>query len=264
MDPSLWRDILTGAVGLLSGALSGAFGVGGAVVSTPGIRALGVPALAAVGTTLPSILPSAVSAAVRYRAEDLVDWRTARLVLPGGLVASVAGALLSQSVPGDGHVLMLATAALLAGAAWRMGNVREERSAEATSSAGRTGSPAGPVLVAIGSVAGLLSGLLGIGGGIVLVPALLRAGLPIKAAIATSLVCVGGLAVPGTVAHAAIGNIDWRVAALLTMAVVPGARLGAAATVRADDRRVQRAVAMLLGIISAVYAAGEATALAGG
>ena len=50
-------DGVTFALGLITGVLSGAFGVGGAVVSTPGLRLLGVPALVAVGTTLPSILP---------------------------------------------------------------------------------------------------------------------------------------------------------------------------------------------------------------
>jgi uncharacterized membrane protein YfcA len=52
--------VLTVGVGFLTGMLSGMFGIGGAVVSTPAVRALGATALQAVGSTLPSILPSSI------------------------------------------------------------------------------------------------------------------------------------------------------------------------------------------------------------
>jgi len=71
----LLRDVLTLAVGVVTSVLSAAFGVGGAVVSTPGIRALGATAFIAVGTTLPSILPSAAVGTARYLREQLIDWR---------------------------------------------------------------------------------------------------------------------------------------------------------------------------------------------
>ena len=80
--------------------LSGALGVGGATISTPGIRALGVPPLIAVGTTLPSIIPSAISGGLRYHREDLIDWAAVGLVVPVGMLAAVGGALLSGAVPG--------------------------------------------------------------------------------------------------------------------------------------------------------------------
>ena len=64
MHAGLLRDVLTLAVGVVTGVLSAAFGVGGAVVSTPGIRALGATAFIAVGTTLPSILPSAAVSSI--------------------------------------------------------------------------------------------------------------------------------------------------------------------------------------------------------
>ena len=61
MEPGLLRDALTLVLGVMTGVLSAAFGVGGAVLSTPGVRLLGASALVAVGTTLPSILPSAAA-----------------------------------------------------------------------------------------------------------------------------------------------------------------------------------------------------------
>ncbi len=112
-------------------------------------------------------------------------------------------------------------------------------------------------------VAGGLSGLLGIGGGMVLVPGLNQVGrLPLRTALATSLVCVGAFAVPGTITHGLLGNIDWRVALLLAVTVVPGARLGAAASLRLRERHLARIVAAFLGVVAAAYAIGEVAALA--
>jgi uncharacterized membrane protein YfcA len=289
VDPGLLRDGLTLALGVLTGALSGLFGVGGAVISTPGIRALGASAVVAVGTTLPSIIPGASSGALRYWREQLIDRRTVAWAAPAGVVASVAGSLLSNVVPGDGHLLMLLTAALLGWSAWRTYRssrpVAGEPGAEAETDdlAGDPppGSGAEPVgaadlatsetvpfeaapvrLVAVGTLAGLLSGLLGVGGGIVMVPGFTHfARMPLKRAIATSLACVALFAVPGTITHAVFGEVDWRFALILALGVVPGARIGAGLTVRADDARLRVVVALFLGFTAVLYGAGELLAL---
>jgi uncharacterized protein len=67
--------------------------------------------------------------------------------------------------------------------------------------------------------------------------------------------------VPGTIAHALLGNIDWRFALLLTVGMIPGARLGAALTIRAEDRRLRLVVGAFLGATAVAYAAGEIAAL---
>ena len=264
MDAGLLRDALTAALGVLTGAMSGAFGVGGAVISTPGIRALGVPAIVAVGSTLPSILPSAVSGSLRYHREGLVDWSAVRLTLPVGLVASVFGALASEVIPGDGHLLMVLTAALLAFTAYRMwASARAARGPTTVEEGAHPERRSALHFASVGALAGALSGMLGIGGGVVMVPGFHSlAGLSIKSSIASSLVCVAGFALPGTITHAALGNIDWRVAAALTLTVIPGARLGAHLTVKSDDRRLRYAVALFLGAVSLVYAVGEIIAWA--
>lgn len=247
--------------------LSGALGVGGAIISTPGIRALGVPALVAIGTTLPSVVPSAISGGLRYGQEGLIDWRAAAFTIPLGMVAAVGGALLSPAVPGEGHLLQLLTAALLGVSAWRTGRgagAEPDAGGDAPVATGAegTGRPAPRRLVGVGVAAGGLSGLLGIGGGLVLVPGLNSvAGLGLRTSVATSLVCVGAFAVPGTIAHGFAGNIDWRVALLLAVTVVPGARLGAAASLRLRERRLAQAVAAFLGVIAVAYAGGEIAAL---
>ncbi len=260
MDVGPLRDLLTAVVGIATGILSGAFGVGGAVISTPGIRLLGVPALVAVGTTLPSILPTAIAGAHRYRAEGLISWDAVMFTVPTGMLASIGGSFLSEVVPGDGHILMLTTALLLGITALRMSgppNAPAEESDVETSSL-RTKVR----LSGIGIIAGGMSGLLGVGGGLLMVPAFHQiAGLSIKSAIGTSLACVALFAIPGTITHALLDHIDWRVAAFLTLTVVPSARLGSALALRATDDHLRRIVALFLGLIAIAYGVGELVAL---
>jgi uncharacterized membrane protein YfcA len=276
VDPGPLRDALTALLGVATGAMSGLFGVGGAVISTPGIRALGASPHIAVGTTLPSIIPGAASGTLRYLREGLVDGRAVRATAPVGIGAAVVGALLAEAIPGGGHVLMLGTAALLAVSAIRV--LSTGTVALATVPVMKTEGGAGDLVVTVadpphgrptavrlagvGALAGLLSGLLGIGGGVVMVPAFTQvAGFPLKRAIATSLACVGIFAVPGTITHALLGNIDWRFALLLTVGIVPGARLGAALALRAGDRRLRLVVGVFLAATALAYAAGEIAAL---
>ena len=273
----LWRILLTGALGFGTGVLSGMFGIGGAVASTPGIRALGATPIAAVASTLPSIIPSSVSGAVRYGREHLVDWRVVLWTSSAGVAAAVGGALATDVVPGGGHPLMILTALLVGFTAYRVS--RPEAAPEPEPVAATEGltdaapglarEAAGPPerarpwrLVAIGVAAGGLSGFLGIGGGVLMVPAFttwLR--LPIKVALATSLACVGVLAVPGMITHAALGHIDWLYALPLCVTVIPGARLGAHLTIRSSDQTLRVLVGTVLGVIAIVYAVGETLAL---
>jgi uncharacterized protein len=286
-----WQTILTLAAGFATGVLSGMFGVGGAVVSTPAIRVLGATPLEAVGSTIPSVIPSAVSGSLRYRREGLIIGRVALWTLAAGLAATVAGALLSGAVPGNGHLLMIATAALLAFTAFRMARVpsgapaRAQNPLDVEDPVGDLAEPASDLVLAherepdrssslhrraevwrlgvIGLAAGGLSGLLGIGGGVLMVPAFATwVRLSVKESVATSLVCVGALAVPGMVTHAVLGNIDWAFAIPLSIAVIPGARIGAHLAIRSSDRGLRLAVAIVLGSIAVAYGAGEIIALA--
>jgi uncharacterized membrane protein YfcA len=251
---------------------------------------LGATPLEGVGSTLPSIIPSAVSGSLRYVRERLIIGRVALWTSTVGVAASVGGALLAGTVPGNGHLLMIFTAGLLGFTAYRLGKVpRSSPGAtydplDVEDPVGDLATPAGDLeatserepirstpherrvetwrLGAIGLAAGGLSGLLGLGGGAVMVPAF--AGwvrLTIKEAVATSLVCVGVLAIPGTITHAVLGNIVWAFAIPLGVAVIPGARLGAHLAIRASARRLRLTVALGLGAIAIGYATGELLAL---
>ena len=190
--PDVLQFIGTLLVGVATGILSGMFGIGGAVVSTPAVRALGASPLEAVGSTLPSILPSSISGTLRYHREGLVRTHVVLWTCVFGVPASVGGSLLSGVVPGGGHLLMLATAGLVGFTAYRTAfpNARVDIVGEEHIALWR--------IALIGVAAGGLSGLLGVGGGILMVPAFsawLR--IPLKETIATSLACVGVFAVPG-------------------------------------------------------------------
>jgi uncharacterized membrane protein YfcA len=273
VDVGPLRDLLTVGLGFATGVLSGLFGVGGGVISQPGMRLLGLEPLMVIGTALPVIIPGAASGTVRYAREGLIRWPAVVGTVPIGLVAAVVGSVLAEEVPGDGHLLQLVTAGLLGLSSYRMGRAPaplppDEPLAEtdAPEAPGRPPEGAGTTVrfVSIGLVAGLLSGLLGIGGGVIMVPAFVQlARLEVKAAVATSLVCVGAFAVPGTIAHALLDHIDWRVTIALIIGVVPGARMGAAIAIRSTDRRLRVTVASFLGLTAVLYAAGELTALLG-
>ncbi|MGZ4760055.1 MAG: TSUP family transporter, partial [Acidimicrobiales bacterium] len=79
-----WTTAATLVLGFGSGVLAGMFGIGGAVLTTPAIRVLGATPIEGVGSTVPSILPGAISGAYRYAKAGLVDWRV-------GLVCGITG-----------------------------------------------------------------------------------------------------------------------------------------------------------------------------
>src|SRR5688572_5214333 len=121
MDPGPLRDVLVVVLGFATGVLSGLFGVGGGVISQPGMRLIGLEPLLTIGTALPVIIPGATSGAIRYVREELIRWPAVAATVPTGLVAAVLGSVLAEKVPGDGHLLQLATAGLLGLSSYRMG-----------------------------------------------------------------------------------------------------------------------------------------------
>jgi uncharacterized protein len=258
-------------VGLASGVLSGAFGIGGGLVTTPAIRLLlGYPALIAVGTPLPVIVPGAITGALAYGRRGLVDLRAGLTMGAVGSVGSIGGALLSRLA--GGTIVLLATAALIAWASMDMllqqrratvaeGVPGEGESDEAFAREGSvplSGRARLVRLVLIGALAGVYSGFLGLGGGFVIVPGLTRfTGMPVKRAIGTSLVTVAFLAVPGTMAHSLLGHVDWSLALMLALGVVPGAVIGARLTERVSDRTVRLAFALLLAVVGVWLAVSE-------
>ena len=244
-------------VGLGAGILSGAFGVGGGVVTTPAIRMLlGYPELIAVGTPLPVILPTAIAGAFAHVKQGTADIRTGLIVGAWGAPASVAGALLTRLV--GGTVVLIITAGLVIVVAIDMLRPRTPAGslpADPEPAAGR-----GIGLPAIGLMAGVYSGFLGLGGGFVLVPLFNRLlGFPIKRAIGTSLVSLALFAVPGSLTHLWLGNVDVPLALALAIGVVPGAFVGARFNSLSSERTIRTLFALMLaavGVLLGLYELG--------
>lgn len=247
--------ILTVLVGLAAGILSGLFGVGGGIAMTPGLTAFaGIVPIIAVATPLPVILPTAAVGAFTYHRAGEVDIRAAAWIAITGSAASAVGALLTEVV--DARLLLVATAALLA---WQSLQILRGRSRPRTVEEQPI---AAWTLALVGVVAGLLSGLLGIGGGLVIVPALAgMLGVPLKRALGTSLVAVVVLVIPGTVVHAALGNIDWAAALFLVLGSLPGARLGATVALGTKEHTLRLFVGSFLALVAIVYGVQQIVAM---
>jgi uncharacterized membrane protein YfcA len=248
---------LTIALGVVAGALSAMMGVGGAVVSTPGIRALGATPLEGIGSTLPSVLPAAITGSVRYHRERMVRWPVVAKVAPWGAIAAVGGAIASVHFPGQGHIQMIITAGLVLYTATTM--VRPPTAAQRALEA-HTDTPLATWwrggIIGIG--AGALSGFLGIGGGILMTPAFRRwLRLPLKDTVATSLACVGLIAIPSTITHIFEGTVNWVYALPLCIGVVPGASLGARFAIAATDRHLRVVIAWSFTVIGLAYGTAE-------
>jgi uncharacterized membrane protein YfcA len=270
MSPLVMLAVIV--VGFASGVLSGMFGVGGAVLTTPGIRVFGATPIEGVGSTIPAILPGSLSGAWRYGKAGLVDWHVA---LPSGLLGStfaVVGAELSDHV--NAHYLMILTAGLLLWSGLK--NVHERvrmpapaavpvggpAAADATATAAIAPRPSFGAVAAIGSLSGLLAGLLGVGGGILLVPAYTRVlRIPPKRAVATSLVAVAMFSIPAMITHAWLGHINWTFALLLVAGVVPGAQVGARLTIHGSEARLRLLMGCFFVVIAIMYGAGEILSL---
>ncbi|MGI8663372.1 MAG: sulfite exporter TauE/SafE family protein [Acidimicrobiales bacterium] len=258
-------------IGFLSGILSGMFGVGGAVLTTPGVRLLGATPIEAVGSTIPAILPGSLSGALRYARKGMVDWHVATTCGLIGSAMAVAGGALSDHV--NAHYLMLLTAALLLWTGVKdIGAVRaparvvvpavDDDALILEADEGRSGDVPLARVGAIGAAAGLLAGLLGVGGGILMVPAFSRIlHLSPKRAVATSLVAVAIFSVPAMITHALLGHINWGFALCLLAGVVPGAQIGAHLTIGGSERRLRILSGTFFSVLAIAYGISELRAL---
>jgi len=232
-------------VGFAIGIAAAVLGIGGGVLLVPLLHlALGLEMHRAVGTSLLIILFTALSASIAYLRRGLVLARVAALMEPGSMLGVFVGASLSHSL--DPRLLRACFAPVLLYVAARMW-ARERRSRRALSL--RTPPY---ILVAVGVLAGFLSGLLGIGGGIVKVPAMsILMGIPIHSAVATSELMIVATAMAGVVVHSSAGYVDYLIAALIAPFTVMGSQVGARLAVRLRAAVVSRTFSVLLALIAA-------------
>lgn len=234
------------ATGAGVGFASGLLGVGGGFIMVPAmywvIGAMGIPADAAIriafGTSLLVVLPTAISSMWRHNKNKAVRWNAVLILGTCGLVGGLAGATLATQLPGQ--VLKTGFGGLVLAMATWMGLGMLQKRVEESTEQGIAPKDNPRLLAALGFPIGMVSGLTGLGGGAVLVPALVLAlGFPMHLAVGTSaasimLECLGGITgyivngigVRGLLPYS-IGYINLPIWLCLAGTSVPLAQLGA-------------------------------------
>jgi uncharacterized protein len=261
-------------MGTAVGFLSGMFGIGGGFLITPLLMLMGIPAAVAVATGANQVVASSVSGTMSQWRRGNVDTKMGTVLLLGGSVGALIGVQIVRMLKRTGHIDL--TIALLysvflssIGIIMLIESVNAIRRARAGKpvSARRPGQhswvhglplklrfqrsklyiSAIPPFV-IGMVVGLLSGMLGVGGGFIMVPAmiyLLR--MPTKVVIGTSLFQVIFVAGLTTILHAASNQaVDLMLALLLMVGGVIGAQFGASAGQRLRSEHLRALLALLV------------------
>jgi hypothetical protein len=237
--------LLIASGGLLAGLVGALMGVGGGIVAVPFLNlVVGVPIHSAAAAGLISTLSVSCGAAGRYlRQGGLVDIHIAlRLeffAAAGGLFGGIAVGWLR------GPVVQILFAVTLVYACVHIVRSTLRPGADPDSSSASRGRVL--LTFSLCFIAGILSGLLGIGGGIVVVPVLhLVLGLPFKSATATSNFMMGLTAVPALCGFVSRGDLDLYVAAPLAAGVLLGASIGARIMPRIKTPVLKMGFALLL------------------
>lgn len=262
------------ALGGLVGLLSGMFGVGGGFLTTPLLMFYGIPPTVAVASATTQITGASVSGAMAHMRRGGLDLQIGAVMVVGGLLGSLAGAVIFRALQASGqidvvigslYVLLLGWIGtlMLKDALTALGYVEPAQSAERPRhnrwvaslplrwrfyTSGLYISPVAPL--ALGFAAGVLTVLLGIGGGFILIPAMIYLlGMPARVVIGTSLAIILVIAAGTTMVHALTTQaVDIVLAGLLLIGGVVGAQYGAmlATKLKPDLLRLALGVVILL------------------
>ncbi len=261
---------LGGAIGFLSGL----FGVGGGFLMTPILIFIGIPAPVAVGTEANQIVASSVSGVLAHWRRGNVDFKMGGVLLLGGLVGSTFGVWLFSILRQIGQIdlvikLCYVTFLGIIGSLMFVESLRAmRRRRSATMARGKLhkhtwihGLPlkmrfrrsklyiSALLPVGVGFLVGMLSALMGVGGGFIMVPAMIYLlGMPTAVVVGTSLFQIIFVTANVTFLQAyANQTVDVVLAVILLVAAVIGAQFGAraSATLRGEQLRILLALMVL-------------------
>lgn len=239
--------ILSLAIGLSLGLLGG----GGSTLTVPVLHyAFGVEAHDAIATSLIVVAATSLAALVSHARAGRVRWSVGLTFGLASMAAAYIGGRISRHLPGDALIQAFAVVMATTGVVMLL---RGRRTAHVT----RARERGTPMLVAIGLGVGLLTGVLGAGGGFLIVPALTLAGVAMHEAVATSLLVIAmnsTAALAGTASHA---SIDHRLAALVTLIAVSGSVIGTRFSNRVAARDLQRGFGWFVITVAIVMLARE-------
>lgn len=246
--------ITAAAFGLIVGGLLGLVGGGGSILAVPAlVYGVGLPLSAAIPTSLVVVgASSAVAVVPRLRS---VNWRLAAIIGAAGTATAYLGAYVNRLL--DQKILLLAFAAIMIIAGIRM-------MLPTKTAGGSCALPGGgvhwrsclPKAIATGAVVGFLTGLLGVGGGFLIVPALtLVLGLPMAATVGTSLVIIVINSIAGFAAHLGDLHIDWAVTAAFALTAMAASLAAGRLGTNIPDRILKRSFGILVLAVAAYVTA---------
>lgn len=240
------------ALAVLVGVSLGLLGGGGSILTVPLLTYVaGVDAQRAIATSLLVVGVTSAVAAVTHARAGRVRWKLAALFGAAAMVGAYTGGRLAHFVPGN--VLLIGFAVIMIAAAVAMLRGRRDVTDEST---GRL--PVVKILLQ-GAGVGVISGLVGAGGGFLLVPALaLLGGLPMPVAVGTSLVVISMQSFAGLAGHLATEPIDWKLAGMVTAAAVVGSVAGGLLVSRVNAGTLRKAFGWFVLAMAAVVLAEEA------
>ena len=248
-------SLAQGALGFASGSLVGfslgLVGGGGSILAVPLlIYLVGVTdPHVAIGTSAIAVAANAAANLANHFRAGNVKWRCASTFALAGIAGAFLGSTLGKMVEGQKLLALFAMVMLVVGALMLRG-----RSGEGEPSV-RLSRENLPKLLAFGLATGALSGFFGIGGGFLIVPALVAAtGIPILYAVGSSLLAVTAFGLTTATNYAVSGLVDWPLAALFIVGGILGGLLGTrSATFLADRKGALNTVFAALIFAVAVY-----------
>ena len=261
-------------LGVLTGVLSGMFGVGGGFLTTPLLIFYGVPPTVAAASAASQVTGASVSGALAHARRGGIDYHIGGVLVVGGVIGTGLGALLFQMLQAMGqidtainllYVIMLGSIGSLM-AVESLGAVRARRTGRLVSARRRRHhplvaslplrwrfyrsglyiSPLAPLL--LGMATGILTMLMGIGGGFILVPAMLYIlGMGVNVVVGTSLFQILFVTMATTMMHALTTRaVDLVLASLLLVGSVLGAQLGAVLAQKAKPDVLRLVLALIV------------------
>lgn len=240
MTPLAW--ILAFIVGITLGLLGG----GGSILTVPiFVYVLGFDPKVAIAMSLPVVGGASLVGAVRHWSLGHVSLRMALTFGVAAMAAAFGGARLARLIPGTVQLVLLGV--VMASAALAM--------LRPLMPAADTETPRSLRLVellGLGVLVGTMTGVVGVGGGFLIVPALVvLGGVPMTHAVGTSLLVIAMNTVTGFAGYHGTVDVPWGVVLRFGGAAAAGILVGAALTKRVDQRLLRRAFALLLFMVAA-------------
>ena len=243
---------LTIALAVFVGVSLGLLGGGGSILTVPLLAYVaGLDAKQAIATSLLVVGVTSAVGAVSHARAGRVQWRTGLVFGMAGMAGAYAGGLLARFIPGTVlligfAVIMIATAVAMLRGRRDVGAVDAPRSLPSFK------------IVLEGLVVGLVTGLVGAGGGFLVVPALaLLGGLPMPVAVGTSLVVIAMKSFAGLAGYLSSVHIDWPLAVAVTAAALVGGLIGARLTAMVNPDALRKAFGWFVLAMSSVILSQE-------